>query len=136
MSAIEKNFDKNKYVVFKTRMNIYNFDLAEWEKKNKTLSDIINFINVTIATHYVTYIRSKSHNLCNVLKTLKSHLFLHDASRKIEIQIKLLKLSIELNKQDLEIFLQEWSTTYQNAVTYDLITITNKRAHRDFLKSI
>lgn len=74
---------------YKAASYIYKSALAKYERQQKTLNDLIAFIQETITTNYATTIRKKEVHPWDYLLALKQRMTPTDSARKLEIILKI-----------------------------------------------
>lgn len=129
-------FDKNAYDAYKARKEIYKTKIARYERQEKAFGDLIIFIQDTIAAHNVIYIQKVEPHPWNLLNALKQRIAPSDEARSLELEQKYHQLCKGPLNQNLETWLDEWTTTFTLATEYAIGEVTGTRPIRDFLMAI
>jgi hypothetical protein len=102
------------------------------KKKQKAISELVNFIQKTIIIENVIYIQDLSHSY-DQLRALKKRLASIDAARIMIIEVKYKHLCWESRQQDMKIFLIQWERVYVEIKRYKLFEISENKTLRNFL---
>ena len=134
MPANDRDFDMVTYSAFKARKDLYKTDLALYEQQRKSFGDIIGFIQETIAVHNVTFIQKEEPHPWNHLRALKRRLAPSDDARRLQIEQRYHQLCKGPGTQEIETYLDHWTTTYTEAKECHIGEVTGTRPIRDFLR--
>ena len=132
-SAAEIQIAFNKYQAYK---EVYKIQLAKYEKQKRSLTDIISYIQETIAVQNVVYIERAEAHLYSILRALKQRLAPSDSARTYEIEQLYRKLCIGPASQNIEKWLDDWTHIYTKVIDYKIAEVQGTRPLRDFLLAI
>lgn len=129
-------FNQKAYEAYKAGKDIYKTRLARFEREEKAFWDLISFIQETIAAHNVTLIQKEESHPWNILRALKQRLAPSDEARNPAIEQRYHKLCKGPGTQNLDLWLDDWTTTYAEAIEHQIAEATGSRPIRDFLMAV
>lgn len=132
----DNDFDRQSFAAFKARKEIYKGQMDKFERQEKAFTDLITFIQETIAPHNVKFIQQVEPHPWNHLQALKARLAPSDQARSLEVEQRYHKLCKGPGNQNMEAWLDEWTMTLANATQQGIAEVTGNRPVRDFLIAI
>lgn len=135
MPANNNQFDSVKFKAYKAWKDLFKSQLAKYERQEKAFSDLLIFIQETIAAHNITFIQKAEPHPWNILRALKLRLALSDKARNIEIEERYHKLCKGPGTQSIDAWLDDWTATYTDAKDHDIAEATGTRPIQDFLRA-
>ena len=121
---------------YKMDSSTYKMDCVDFDRQQKAFSDLIAFIQETIASENITHIAQVESHPWDILRALSQRLAPSDEGRAMQIKEKYLKLRKGPGTQNIDQFLDEWLLTYRKAKDYGIAEVTGKRPVRDLLLAI
>ena len=102
MPAQNQPLDKDFVEIFKLQTAAYRNDLNEYDRQQRALTDIINFIHESISVQTALHIRKVDSHSWSQLRTLKAALVPTDQARSLEIEKQYHKLTKGSDNRDLK----------------------------------
>ena len=134
--AQNQPLDKDLVEIFKLQTAAYRNDLDEYDRQQRALTDIINFIHESISVQTALHIRKVDSHPWSQLRALKAALAPTDQARSLEIEKQYHKLARGPGNRDLEAWLQDFEFCYADAKLLKLGEMEGQRAQRDFLLAV
>ena len=128
--------DTQNYDRYKIQKKEFISELALYDRQKKALTDLVSFIQETIATQYAVNIEAEPSHPWNQLVALKRRLAPSDSSRKAELEQSNIRISKGPINQDLDKWLDEWLMIYTKAKKAGVAEVSETRPIRDFLLAI
>ena len=128
--------NKDTLEIYKIQNSLYQTQLAEFERQQRAFGDLISFIQETVAAHVVTYFQKEDPHPWSILRALKLRLAPSDDARNLEIEQRYHRLCKGSGTQNIEVWLDDWRTTYTQAKKHSVAEVTGIRPVRDFLMAI
>ena len=119
---------------YKVLMDEYRMRVEQYERQQKALVDILDFIQNTVARNLRPCIHSLSTPYA-ILKALEKRLASTDRTRRIELSRELQALKKGPRGQSLDAWLLQWETTFAQAEKLNLADIQDQKALYDFMQA-
>lgn len=120
---------------FKVLMSEYRIRMERYEKQQKALIDILDFIQATMGRNLRAYIHGKSTPV-EILKALKKALGPTDRVRRLELAREYEALKKAPRACQVERWLMQWETTCAWAEKLNLAEVQDNKALYDFILAI
>lgn len=108
-------------------MDFYKANLGEFERQEGALGDLISFILETVAAHNVIYFQKEDPHPRNILRALKLQFAPSNDARNLEIEQKFHRLCKRPGTQNIDVWLDEWRTTFTQAKEHSVAEVTGTR---------
>lgn len=110
--------------------------LSDYDRQQKTFSNIIDYIHETLSSSYATVTRQVPSHPWSILRALKLHIAPSDEATSYELEKKYHRLAKGPGNRDVEAWVDEWHTTVVDAKKYKIEEVMGDRPVRDFLIAI
>ncbi len=120
---------------FKVLISQHQMRMRAYEKQQKAITEVLDFIQGTVARNLRPYMR-KLGTPYAILRALKKRLAPTDRARRLELSRELQALKKAPRAQALDKWLLQWETIYAEAEDLNLADIQDHKALYDFIFAI
>jgi hypothetical protein len=119
----------------KALRNNYKIRNREYEQQKSSIESLHTLVHETVSRTYYTYLIKKS-TLYDMLQALKQRVAPSDKARELELIAQYQKLKQTPKNQNIESWLRQWETTYNNCIEANLSDVVGTRPIYDFVNAV
>lgn len=124
------------YEKYKVASTVYKQLSVIYKEQQKTLNVIIILIQDTIFTQCAEFIVRDDLHFWNYFRTFKQQFALSDEVKNLKIETKYHQLCKKFDRQNMDIWLQNWMIIYDDATKYKIEEAIENKSVKDFFKVI